>query len=111
MAATPGNSIAFVQQLKFSGIGGVQTYGFGGGNDLASDAIPAGGFAPFAGLFAGTGPMATPIDGASVILTDYSAEPSACPPAAGRGRYPGRTRRREAWACLSPEVGIGAMSA
>ena len=33
------------------------------------------------GLFAGTGPSATFIDGTSDSLSNYASEPSACPPA------------------------------
>jgi hypothetical protein len=43
--------------------------------------IPAGGFDPFVGLFAGTGDTATLLDGTSDGLSNYTSEPSACPPA------------------------------
>jgi hypothetical protein len=43
--------------------------------------IPAGGFDPFVGVFAGTGSTATFIDGASDDLSSYSGSYVGCPPA------------------------------
>jgi hypothetical protein len=59
----------------------IQTWGFGGGTNSASAAIPAGGFDPFVGLFQGTGPTALFLDGTADNLSNYMSEPSACPPA------------------------------
>ncbi len=73
--------VTFVLNLNFSGSLGLQTYGFGGGTNVAHDIIPAGGFDPFVALFAGTGPTATFLDGTSDGLSNYTSEPSACPPA------------------------------
>lgn len=59
----------------------IQTWGFGGGLNAASALIPAGGFDPFVGLFQGTGPTAFFLDGTADNLSNYTSEPSACPPA------------------------------
>lgn len=59
----------------------IQTWGFGGGTNAANAAIPAGGFDPFVGLFQGTGPTALFLDGTADNLSNYTGEPSACPPA------------------------------
>jgi hypothetical protein len=59
----------------------IQTWGFGGGTNGASAVIPAGGFDPFVGLFQGTGPTALFLDGTADNLSNYTSEPSACPPA------------------------------
>jgi len=63
----------------------LQTYGFGGGTNVAGTSIPAGGTDDFVGIFSGTGPSAA-------ILTDGSGNPygdslylglsfPGCPPA------------------------------
>jgi hypothetical protein len=59
----------------------IQTWGFGGGINAASTLIAAGGFDPFVGLFQGTGPTALFLDGTADNLSNYTSEPSACPPA------------------------------
>jgi hypothetical protein len=59
----------------------IQTWGFGGGTNAAGTLIPAGGFDPFVGLFLGTGPTALFLDGTADNLSNYTSEPSACPPA------------------------------
>ena len=56
----------------------LQTYGFGGGTNAASEVIAPGGFDPFVSVFAGTGDTATFIDGTSDVMTNYSP---GCPPA------------------------------
>jgi hypothetical protein len=56
----------------------LQTYGFGGGRNVAGTVIPLGRFDPFLGLFQGLGPTATFINGTSDILTNDSP---GCPPA------------------------------
>ncbi|MGA3161815.1 MAG: DVUA0089 family protein [Terracidiphilus sp.] len=58
----------------------LQTWGFGGGTNAANQVIPAGGFDSFVGVFAGTGPTATYIDGASDSLTSFPYG-IGCPPA------------------------------
>lgn len=65
----------------------IQTYGFGGGVNAAGDAIAPGGFDPFVGVFAGTGPGATLLTdamgnpyGTSDALSNFSAF-AGCPPA------------------------------
>lgn len=64
--------------LASGGTLSLQTYGFGGGTNAASEVIAAGGFDPFVGVFAGTGATATFIDGTSDLLSNYSP---GCPPA------------------------------
>jgi hypothetical protein len=64
--------------LASGGTLGLETYGFGGGTNAASAVIPAGGFDPFVGVFAGTGSGAIFIDGTSDLLSNYSP---GCPPA------------------------------
>jgi len=66
--------------LSSPGTLGLQTYGFGGGTNAAGDVIPAGGFDPFVGVFAGTGTSATFINGTSDVLSNYSSF-MGCPPA------------------------------
>jgi hypothetical protein len=56
----------------------LQTWGFGGGTNAADQVIPAGGFDPFVGVFAGTGDSAVFIDGTSDLLSNYTP---GCPPA------------------------------
>jgi hypothetical protein len=60
---------------------GIQTWGFGGGTNSANAVIPTGGFDPFVGLFQGTGGTAVFLDGTADNLSNYTSEPSACPPA------------------------------
>ena len=79
--AGPTDYVTFVLHLSFSGSLGLQTYSFGGGTNHDGTTIPAGGFDPFVGLFAGTGDTATFLDGTSDGLSNYTSEPSACPPA------------------------------
>jgi hypothetical protein len=59
----------------------LQTWGFGGGTNAASAVIPAGGFDPFVGVFAGVGSSAIFIDGTSDVLSNYDGF-AGCPPAA-----------------------------
>jgi hypothetical protein len=58
----------------------LQTWGFGGGTNAAGAVIPAGGFDPFIGVFAGTGSGATFIDGTSDTLSNFGSF-QGCPPA------------------------------
>jgi hypothetical protein len=60
----------------------LQTYSFGGGINGDGTTIAPGGFDPFVGLFqGGAGPTALFIDGTADNLSNYTSEPSACPPA------------------------------
>jgi hypothetical protein len=77
----PQDTVTLVLNLPFAGGFTLQTYGFGGGTNLASELISPGGFDPFAGVFQGAGPAAAFIDGTSDLLANYTTEPSACPPA------------------------------
>lgn len=77
----PQDDVSFVLDLPFNGGFTLQTFGFGGGVNLASDPIASGGFDPFVGVFAGTGATASFIDGTSDILGNYPSEPNACGPA------------------------------
>ncbi len=77
----PGDQAVITITLASAGNLTLQTYGFGGGTNAASTAIPAGGFDPFVGLFSGTGPTATLIDGTADNLSNYTSEPNACGPA------------------------------
>lgn len=79
--AAPQDEVTLVLDLPFNGGFTLQTYGFGGGTDLASKLISSGGFDPFVGVFEGTGVNATFIDGTSDILSNYTSEPNACGPA------------------------------
>jgi len=79
--AAPQDYATFTLDLPFSGGFTLQTYGFGGGTNLAAELISRGGFDPFVGVFEGTGPAATFIDGTSDLLSNYTSEPAACPPA------------------------------
>ncbi|CAM3882497.1 DVUA0089 family protein [Roseateles saccharophilus] len=67
--------------LSLSGASTVtlQTWGFGGGTNAAGVNIQAGGFAPFVGVFSGTGDSAQIVDGSSDILSNYGGY-SGCPP-------------------------------
>jgi hypothetical protein len=76
--ASPEDYFTVTVSMPVSGTMDLQTWGFGGGTNAASQVIPAGGFDSFVGVFAGTGPTATYIDGASDILGSYGA---GCPPA------------------------------
>src|SRR5580704_8857235 len=67
----------------------LQTYGFGGGNQMGM-AIPAGGTDPFVGLFFGTGAGATFINGTSLDLANYSSF-VGCPPANSVSNFGGTT--------------------
>lgn len=76
--ASPEDYFTVTVTMPVDGTLDLQTWGFGGGTNAASVGIPAGGFDSFVGVFAGTGPTATFIDGASDILGSYGA---GCPPA------------------------------
>jgi len=65
--------------LSTAGVLGLQTWGFGGGKNAAGQIVPAGGFDPFVGVFAGAGSTAAFIDGTSDVLSNYTG---GCPPAA-----------------------------
>lgn len=78
LASPDDASTVITVTLASGGTLGLQTYGFGGGTNAASEVIPAGGFDPFVGVFAGTGSGATFIDGTSDALSNYSP---GCPPA------------------------------
>ena len=78
--ASPSDSSTQIEVILASaGSITLQTFGFGGGTSAAG-VIPAGGFDPFVGLFAGTGPTAVLIDGTSDDLSNYAAF-QGCPPA------------------------------
>src|SRR5208337_2725852 len=76
--ASPEDYFTATVTMPVDGTMGLQTWGFGGGTNAASQLIPAGGFDSFVGVFAGTGSTATYIDGASDLLGSYGA---GCPPA------------------------------
>jgi len=64
----------------------IQTWGFGGGLNAAGQAIPAGGFDPFIGLFLSTGSSATILTdgigdpfGTSDVLSNFASF-AGCPP-------------------------------
>jgi hypothetical protein len=79
LASSTDAATQFTVTLANAGTLGLQTWGFGGGTNAASTVIPAGGFDPFVGVFAGTGAGAVFIDGTSDVLSNYTA---GCPPAA-----------------------------
>lgn len=79
--ATPEDFFTQTISLASTQNVGIQTWGFGGGTNSASAVIPAGGFDPFVGLFQGTGSTALFLDGTADNLSNYTSEPSACPPA------------------------------
>ena len=79
--STPEDTVLIGVTLSISGDITLQTFGFGGGVNGASNTITAGGFDPFVGLFQGTGPTALFLDGTADNLSNYLSEPSACPPA------------------------------
>jgi len=76
--ASPEDEQLFTVTLASGGVLGLQTWGFGGGTNAASQLIAPGGFDPFVGVFAGTGDGATFVDGTSDVLTNYAG---GCPPA------------------------------
>ena len=76
--ASPQDTVQITVTLASAGTINLQTWGFGGGTNAASTVIPAGGFDPFVGVFAGLGDAAIFIDGTSDILSNYTA---GCPPA------------------------------
>jgi hypothetical protein len=76
--STPEDVATFSLNLAAGGDITLQTWGFGGGVNAAGTVIPAGGFDPFVGIFAGTGPDAVFLSGDSDILSDYTP---GCPPA------------------------------
>jgi hypothetical protein len=79
--SSPGDvSNAILVTLASPGSLTVQTWGFGGGINAASEIIAAGGINPFPGVFAGTSPGATLIDGTSDVLSNYGNY-VGCPPA------------------------------
>jgi hypothetical protein len=79
--STPEDTVLIGVTLSTSGDITLQTFGFGGGVNGASNTIAAGGFDPFVALFQGTGPTALFLDGTADNLSNYLSEPSACPPA------------------------------
>lgn len=79
LASPEDSSVQITVTMATDGTLDLQTYGFGGGTNAASEVIDAGGFDSFVGVFAGTGDSATFIDGASDILGNSTI--SACPPA------------------------------
>jgi hypothetical protein len=78
LASPEDSSTQITVVLASAGTLGLQTWGFGGGTNAASQGIPAGGFDPFVGVFSGTGDSAVFIDGTSDLLTNYTP---GCPPA------------------------------
>jgi hypothetical protein len=77
----PGDDELIAFTLTLPGSVTLQTYGFGGGVNGAGNTITAGGFDPFVGLFQGTGATALFLDGTADNLSNYTSEPTACPPA------------------------------
>ncbi len=71
----------FLTTVNLTAAGGItlQSYGFGGGTNHAGNAISAGGFDPFVGLFSGSGPTALLLTGTADNLTNYNN--AACGPA------------------------------
>jgi hypothetical protein len=80
LASPEDASAAITVNMAIAGSLDLQTWGFGGGINAASTVILAGGFDPFVGVFAGTGPTALFIDGTSDVLSNYSSF-EGCPPA------------------------------
>jgi hypothetical protein len=76
--STPEDTFLITLTLPTGGNVTLQTYGFGGGTNAAGALIPSGGFDPFVGLFAGTGPTALFLNGDSDVLSNYTP---GCPPA------------------------------
>jgi hypothetical protein len=76
---TPEDTYAATVTLTSAGVLNLQTWGFGGGTNAASQVISAGGFDSFVGVFAGTGDNAVFVDGTSDILSNYGL--GGCPPA------------------------------
>lgn len=79
--ANPESTFLVTANLTASGNVTLQTYNFSGGSNAAGTVIPAGGFDAFVGLFQGVGPTAVFLDGTADNLSNYTTEPSACPPA------------------------------
>jgi hypothetical protein len=80
LASPEDASTVITVTLEDAGTLDLQTYGFGGGTNAASEVIAPGGFDPFVGVFSGTGDSAEFIDGTSDILSNYAAD-EGCPPA------------------------------
>jgi hypothetical protein len=80
LASSDDSSTAITVILAGAGNLSLQTWGFGGGANAAGATIPAGGFDPFLGVFAGVGSTAVFIDGTSDVLSNYSGY-TGCPPA------------------------------
>jgi hypothetical protein len=80
LASPEDDTNAFVVNMAVDGTLEIQTWGFGGGTNAASQVIPAGGIDPFVGVFAGTGPTATLIDGTSDGISNFGSY-TGCPPA------------------------------
>jgi hypothetical protein len=80
LASPDDSSTAITVTLASAGNLELQTWGFGGGTNAAGGVIPAGGFDPFVGVFAGVGSTAVLINGTSDVLTNYSGF-TGCPPA------------------------------
>jgi hypothetical protein len=78
--ANPEDSFQTKATLASPGMLTLQTWGFGGGISGAGPVIPAGGFDPLVAVFAGIGPGAAFVEGASDVLSNYSAF-MGCPPA------------------------------
>jgi hypothetical protein len=78
--SSPEDTVEYVLNLASAGTVTLQTYGFGGGTNAASTLIPAGGFDPLVGMFAGQGAAATLIDGTSDSYSNYGSF-MGCPPA------------------------------
>jgi hypothetical protein len=76
--STPEDTVLITLNLPTGGNVTLQTYGFGGGTNAAGAVIPSGGFDPFVGLFAGTGPTALFLNGDSDVLSNFTP---GCPPA------------------------------
>src|SRR5260370_2449839 len=84
LAASSDSSTTITVNLASAGNLALQTWGFGGGTNAASVVIPAGGFDPFVGVFAGQGSTATFVDGASAALSNYQPFPGGPPAASGQ---------------------------
>src|SRR5271157_1563257 len=80
LASPEDSSTVIAVNMAIAGGLDLQTWGFGGGINAASAVIPAGGFDPFVGVFAGAGNTAVFIDGTSDVLSNYSSF-EGCPPA------------------------------
>ncbi len=78
---SPEDTFLVTVNLTTKGAITLQTYGFGGGTNHSGQTISAGGFDPFVGVFSGSGSTALFLDGTADNLSNYTGEPSACPPA------------------------------